>query len=123
MRQKPGVPWDRGGTSSKGTLSDPETGRIPRSPPLASALHYAPSPISEVTMIRFVSWSHASLLLLALIPACGSDDSGGTASTQQLIATCRKTCSKEKECFGAEANFLDCDKMCSPDNIQKPSSP
>ena len=71
-------------------------------------------------MNRFVSWSHASLLLLALVPACGGDDNGGSGSTAQLIATCEKVCNKEKECLGKEASFLDCNQMCSPDKLQKP---
>jgi hypothetical protein len=74
----------------------------------------------EVTMNRFASWSYASLLVLALVPACGGDDNGGTGSTAQLIATCNKVCNKEKQCLGKEASFLDCNQMCSPDKLEKP---
>src|SRR4051794_31228490 len=69
-------------------------------------------------MNRIVSWSCASLLVLTLIPACGGDDNGGTGGTAQLIATCEKVCSKEKECLGKDASFLDCNQMCSPDRLQ-----
>jgi hypothetical protein len=37
----------------------------------------------------------------------------------ELASTCNQTCSKEKDCLGAEASALDCNQMCSPSNIQQ----
>src|SRR5262252_7386614 len=73
----------------------------------------------KVKMNRFASWSRPLWLLVALVPACGGDDGASGVSQSEIVSTCKQTCEKEKECFGAEASFLDCDKMCSPDNLQK----
>jgi hypothetical protein len=74
---------------------------------------------------RLVSFSQASLLLLALLPGCGSDSSGGTPSTSDLVATCKKVCNKEVSCIGDSgpaAGFLNCDDICTPDNFKPGTS-
>ena len=74
-------------------------------------------------MNSLISWSRPLWLLVAFVPACGGGDGSGTGgagvSTSELVATCKKTCSKEKECLGAQGNVLNCDSICSPDNIHK----
>ena len=73
-------------------------------------------------MNRLISWSHPLWLLVALVPACGGDGNGTDVSTSDLVATCKNVCNKEKSCLGAEASVLDCNQMCSPDNLQKNTS-
>lgn len=70
-------------------------------------------------MNRLITWSRPLWLLVALVPACGGGgDDGTSVSMSDLVSTCKQTCSKEKDCLGAEANALDCDQMCSPSNLQ-----
>jgi len=71
-------------------------------------------------MNRLITWSRPLWLLIAFVPACGGGDgSDGTGvSMSDLVSTCKQTCSKEKDCLGAEASALDCDQMCSPSNLQ-----
>src|SRR5260221_6764707 len=79
-------------------------------------------PLWRSPMNRLMTWSHTSWLLLALLPACGSDGgAGATPSTSELVATCTKACNKQKDCLGEQGSLLRCDEICSPKQFQKPS--
>jgi len=58
-------------------------------------------------------------LLLALLPACGSDKNSGSGapSTAELVASCNRTCDKMKACAGDAGSFINCDQICTDQNF------